>query len=69
MSRTDESSASLKVGDLVYLSYDTLKMIGYGIVLSPSVSPNTSIVYWFAEKRELLECHDDLVLAKLDKTT
>jgi hypothetical protein len=65
MSRTDESSARIKVGDLVYLSYDALRMVGYGIVLSPSVSPNTSLVYWFIEGREMLEHHDDLLVASV----
>lgn len=68
MSRTDESSAPFKVGDLVYLSYDSLKMVGYGIVLCPSVSADTSIVYWFLEGREYIECNEDLRIATLDDT-
>lgn len=54
MPRTRRSPPKFKVGDLVYLAYDTFGMYGKGIILAKH-SHGDWEVYWFGERGHFIE--------------
>lgn len=64
MPRTRRSPPRFKVGDLVYLAYDTFGMYGKGIILSKH-SHGDWEVYWFGERGHFIEHPNDMRLVEL----
>jgi len=60
MSRTQESPASVEVGDLVVLKHDYFRQVGYGIVLHPSIIPQKCVVFWLRLSISQTEFYNDL---------
>ena len=56
--------AKLKVGDLVYLAYDTFNIYGMGIVLAKH-SHGDWEVYWFGERGLFIEHPTDIRIVEL----
>tara|TARA_B100001094_G_C18053395_1_gene731213 strand:+ start:156 stop:362 length:207 start_codon:yes stop_codon:yes gene_type:complete len=64
MPRTRRSPPRFKVGDLVYLAYDTFGMYGKGIILAKH-SHGDWEVYWFGERGHFIEHPNDIRLVEL----
>jgi len=64
MPRTRRSPPKFKVGDLVYLAYDTFGMYGKGIILAKH-SHGDWEVYWFGERGYFIEHPIDMRLVEL----
>jgi|TARA_E500000331_G_scaffold66975_1_gene61709 hypothetical protein len=64
MPRTRRSPPKFKVGDLVYLAYDTFGMYGKGIILAKH-SHGDWEVYWFGERGHFIEHPTDIRLVEL----
>ena len=64
MPRTRRSPPKFKVGDLVYLAYDTFGMYGKGIILAKH-SHGDWEVYWFGERKYFIEHPTDIRLVEL----
>jgi len=59
MPRIPRSPPKFKVGDLVYLAYDTFGMYGKGIILAKH-SHGDWEVYWFGESGYFIENPTDM---------
>ena len=64
MPRIPKPPPKFKVGDLVYLSYDTFGMYGKGIILAKH-SHGDWEVYWFSERGLFIENPLDIRLVEL----
>jgi hypothetical protein len=64
MPRKRRSPPKFKVGDLVYLAYDTFGMYGKGIILAKH-SHGDWEVYWFGERGHFIEHPNDMRLVEL----
>ena len=64
MPRIPKPLPKFKVGDLVYLAYDTFGMYGKGIILAKH-SHGDWEVYWFGERGHFIEHPMDMRLVEL----
>ena len=64
MPKTSKSPPKFKVGDLVYLAYDTFGMYGKGIILDKH-SHGDWEVYWFGENGVQIDHPNDIRLVTL----
>ena len=64
MPRIPKPLPEFKVGDLVYLAYDTFGMYGKGIILAKHSCGDWE-VYWFGERGLFIEHPMDIRLVEL----
>jgi len=64
MPRIPKSPPKFKVGDLVYLAYDTFGIYGKGIILAKH-SHGDWEVYWFGERGLFIEHPMDIRIVEL----
>ena len=64
MPRIPRSPPRFKVGDLVYLAYDTFGIYGKGIILAKH-SHGDWEVYWFGERGLYIESPMDIRIVEL----